>query len=77
MEEKRVMIMEVEHVTLRGGKAKPSSRDEWCGAVTCISKIRQRVLPLIQGGLAHENNGWNKSVFDSKCSTLLHLVELP
>jgi len=28
MEEKRVMVMEVEHATLRGGKAKPSPRDE-------------------------------------------------
>jgi len=28
MEEKRVMVMEVEHATLRGGKAKPSSIDE-------------------------------------------------
>jgi len=28
MEEKRVMVMEVEHATNRGGKAKPSSRDE-------------------------------------------------
>ena len=28
MEEKIVVVMEVEHATLRGGKAKPSSRDE-------------------------------------------------
>jgi len=41
MEEKRVMVMELEHATHRGGKAKPSSRDEWYGVVTCISKIRQ------------------------------------
>jgi len=28
MEENIVMVMEVEHATHRGGKAKPSSRDE-------------------------------------------------
>jgi len=43
-EEKIVIAMEVEHATLRVGKAKPSSRDEWCGVATCIGKIRQRVL---------------------------------
>jgi len=36
MEEKRVLIMEVEHATLRESKAKSSSRDEWCGFATCI-----------------------------------------
>jgi len=44
MEEKIIMAMEVEHATLKGGKAKPNSRDEWCGVATCIGKIRQRVL---------------------------------
>jgi len=28
MEEKIIMAMEVEHATLKGGKAKPNSRDE-------------------------------------------------
>jgi len=28
MEEKIVVVMEMEHATHRGGKAKPSSRDE-------------------------------------------------
>jgi len=30
------MVMEVELATLRGGQAKPSSRDKWYGATTCI-----------------------------------------
>jgi len=29
MEEKSVVVMEVEHATYRGGKAKPSSKDEY------------------------------------------------
>ena len=44
MEDNIVMAMELEHATLRGGKAKPSPWNKWCGAATFIGKIRQKVL---------------------------------
>jgi len=69
--------MEVELATLRGGQAKPSSRDKWYGATTCISKIRQEFFHSLEEGLAHRYGGWNKSVLIQKVPTLLHLVELP
>jgi len=49
MEEKRVMVMEVEHATLRGGKAKPSSREisVWCCHLH--NQDKARVLPHLEG----------------------------
>jgi len=56
MEENRVVVMEVEHATHRGGKAKPSSRmSVWCRHLHKQDKVR--VFHSLGGGLAHRKCG--------------------